>query len=77
MKTRPKFRVTTRVLRGLHWYHDEARCRFVVYRRAGGLSRRTSVRYSEGNKGAARREAEQLAARLVAHPAEKLADFVF
>ncbi len=74
---RPKYRVTKRVLNAAHLWHDEKRSRFVVYRRAGGILRKTSVRYGERNKGNAESVAKYPAGRLAECPAHQLGSFRF
>ncbi len=76
MPTRP--RITVRTLNAAHLYDDEKRSRFVVYRRAGGVSRKTSVRYrDDGFRWLAEDIAQGIANRLHTHPADKLASFKF
>ncbi len=77
---RPRLRQTIRTRHAALLYHDRKRNRFVVYRRAGGVVRKTSVRYGFGG----RRErldafvrADQIATRLKAWPAAKLSAFKF
>lgn len=74
---RPKFRTTSRVRNAVRVYDDKQRSRFVVSRRAGGVTRKTSVRYRWGTYEAAQRAARILAQRLHRWPAEKLRDFIF
>lgn len=78
MKTRPKIRITKRVLRSEHCFNDKPRLRWVVYRRAGGVTRKTSVRYGQTvSHWEATARAKAIAARLHAWPADKLAQFKF
>lgn len=77
MKTRltPTFpRVTRATLRARRMFYDHRQCRWVIYRRAGGVEKRTSVR---GGKREAEALAIILAARLHAWPGEYLAAFKF
>jgi hypothetical protein len=78
--TRPKLRQTIRTHRAAFIYEDVARCRFVVYRRAGGVTRKTSVRYATDCLRAreyASENAARIARRLRACPAENLVAFKF
>lgn len=78
IKRRPKLRpATRRMLAATLISVDWRRHRFVVCRRAGGVTRKTSVRFMDNNYSAAERIAEKLAARLAAMPGGKLADFVW
>lgn len=82
MTPRPKLRQTARTRNAVLFYQDRKRLRFVVYRRAKGITRKTSVRYTaHGNDywgvTAACRLAENMARRLKAWPADKLASFQF
>ncbi len=64
--------------RTLVW-HDRKHHRYVISRRANGITRKTSRRYSPETafQSHARLEAMLIAARLKSHPAHKLASFVF
>lgn len=80
MTPRPKLRQTVRTRNAVLFYEDKARCRFGVYRRAGGVTRKTSVRYPVGNswvRAQAHGDASLLAWRLKSWPADKLATFKF
>jgi len=70
-------RVTSRTLGAAHLYHDRKRKRYVVYRTAGGVSRRTSVRYTRDTKPGASYVAITIRDRLHSWPGHKLASFVF
>jgi hypothetical protein len=76
---RPTLRSPTRRMIGAaHYWHDEERTRFVVYRTAGGVTRKTSVRYDPAVTGdclAARLRAHRMARALGAHPAHLLRSF--
>lgn len=76
---RPKIRRTARTLGAVLFYEDKARCRFVVYRRAGGVTRKTSVRYSYKNhpRRWAQIDALRISERLKSWPADNLATFKF
>lgn len=65
-------------------WQDKRNQRYVVYRRAGGVERKTSVRYKAYNYGnsywsvtSAARKAGEIARRLSEWPAHKLANFKF
>ncbi len=75
MPTRP--RITVRTLNAAHFWHDEARMRFVIFRTAGGVTRKTSVRYGENTFNSAWKSAITMAHRLHDCPADKLASFKF
>ena len=78
MTPRPKLRQTVRTRNAVLFYEDKARCRFVVYRRAGGVTRKTSVRYDPAkmwDRMFAHSYAELQAARLKHWPADNLAFF--
>ncbi len=78
MKPRPKHRITRRFMDGANYYDDQPRMRFVVYRRAYGVAKKTSIRYMDAHT---RTEAEELAQglakRLRNWPAEALEKFRF
>lgn len=70
------YRHTKRWLNRANWYEDTERERFVVFRRAGKVERRTSVRYSDSaSRREARGIAEREAERLKNWPAHLLAKF--
>ena len=79
MKTlQQRERVTRRMKNALCYYEDKPRARFVVYRRARGITRRTSVRYDNPKtRKSALARATELAARLKAHDPARLAQFTF
>lgn len=66
-----------RALTGANLYHDRKRRRFVVYRRALGITRKTSVRYGGGCEADAELSAYHLAWLLRNCPANKLSSFEF
>lgn len=76
MKPRPKFRRTIRTERAALCFYDAARSRWVVYRRACGITRKTSLRGPAWDENLASR-AWALAARLKHWPADRLAEFRF
>lgn len=76
MKPRPKFRRTARTERATLYFYDAASSRWVVYRRACGITRKTSLRGPAWDEDLASR-ASALAARLKHWPAERLAEFRF
>ena len=75
---RSLFHETVRTRNAKLVYNDQRRCRFVVYRRAGGILRKTSVRHRLGmGRFFALVTAHKMAKRLRACPAHKLAQFRF
>lgn len=76
MKRLPKFRRTARTERAVLCYYDAARSRWVVYRRACGITRKTSLRGPAWDENLASR-ARALAARLKHWRADRLAQFRF
>lgn len=76
MKRLPKFRRTSRTDNAALCYYDDARNRWVVYRRACGITRKTSLRGPAWDENLAIR-AWALAARLKHWPADRLAQFRF
>jgi hypothetical protein len=71
------FQYTHRWLFRKNVYDDQARERFVVYRRAAGIRRSTSVRYGTEPRAAAKRLAVMLAVALMHCPTHLLARFSF
>lgn len=72
-----KARVTKRTQRARLWYFDDRGMRFVVYRTAAGVTRKTSIRVSQATMQAGLSEARRLAKLLHSCPAERLAQFSF
>jgi hypothetical protein len=73
---RPKIRRTARTIGAAFYYYYDARgARWVVYRTAGRITRKTSLRCR--NESDREGEAASLARRLARCPADKLADFTF
>lgn len=70
-------RITSRTIHAAHLWHDRKRRRFVVYRRAGGVTKKTSVRYQSESFYAALDAAMSLRKRLHYWPADKLSSFSF
>lgn len=76
MKRLPKFRRTSRTDNAALCYYDDARNRWVVYRRACGITRKTSLRGPLSDWALAIRAA-RMAERIKAWPADRLAEFRF
>ena len=72
---RPKIRRTARTIGAAFYYYDATKDRWVVYRTAGRITRKTSLRCrAEGDR---EDEAKATAGRLARWPADKLASFEF
>jgi len=72
---RPKIRQTARTIGAAFYYYDARRSRWVIYRTAGGITRKTSLRCkAEGDR---EDEAKATARRLSRWPSDKLASFTF
>ncbi len=75
MKT--SYSYTNRWLLRTNIYDDKKRKRFVIYRRAAGVRRSTSVRYGNDSKQNAHRLARRIASQLNRCGTQALAKFSF
>ena len=86
VRNRPAIRKpTVRMQTAAHMYDDARRCRWVVYRTAGGITRKTSVRYESAPEiwstpcpqswDDAYKRAHRLMLALARHPAHSLRSF--
>lgn len=73
-----KARITKRTIGAVLCYDDRKRKRWVVYRRAGGISRKTSVRYgATRTRQKAKMLAQDAAQSLRMQPAELMKGYRF
>lgn len=80
VRNRPEIRPPTRRMKdATHMYDDHRGNRFVVFRTAGGVTRKTSVRYgiSAPSWEAACKRAQKLVLALSRHPAHRLRSFTW